>query len=171
MYGLLGKKRLSPDERAKRKWLTPYKRMQKAAEQGWCCKICSKLLPASFSIDHWNQLAVQPAETANDWENLCALCPTCHAQKSARERELYWDCERERKQGVSKYFQPHSKYFLKDPAPSLIPPCVKRRRIEREIENAKITKNAEIDGTMFAFASDHDKDEPSFKRRDTYQDN
>lgn len=104
----------------KRQWLTPYKRNQKAAEGGWRCFLCAMTLPALFHIDHiiplreWTDSNTNP----NAWENLCALCPSCHAKKSALETERYWDREHENRTGVSKYFNPHSKYYL----PPIKPP-------------------------------------------------
>ena len=100
---------------AQRVKLTPYKRNQIAAQGNWRCFQCSRLLPALFHIDHIIPLRDWPVSQqalANAWENLCALCPNCHADKSALETERYWDRENEIRTGVSKYFNPHSKYFL-----------------------------------------------------------
>lgn len=117
---------MSGDPKEKRVWLTPFKRNQIAAAQQWRCGDCQSLLPARFDIDHKKPLHLGGAAT--DLENLHALCPNCHAKKSALEMELYWDRERERRQGVSKYFQPHSRYYLQAPPAASEPPCIRLRR-------------------------------------------
>ena len=54
-----------------------------AAQQSWCCKLCSCLLPASFELDHILPLCDGGLD---DWTtNAQALCPTCHASKTQRE--------------------------------------------------------------------------------------
>jgi 5-methylcytosine-specific restriction endonuclease McrA len=53
-----------------------------AASQSWICTICSTLLSSAFQVDHvlplWNG-------GTDALENLCALCPSCHAIKTQRE--------------------------------------------------------------------------------------
>jgi hypothetical protein len=120
-----------------RQCLTPYKRNQKAAEGGWRCKMCAGLLPASYHIDHWIPLREWQGDSAraNAWDNLCALCPACHAKKTARETELYADRRRERKLRVSRYFQPHSKYYIPPPDPDSAPPFLRRRlQLQKELQ-------------------------------------
>lgn len=58
------------------------KRIIGAGQQWRCAGPCKKLLPASFQIDH-----IVPLHKSgpNVRENLQALCPTCHAEKSYRE--------------------------------------------------------------------------------------
>lgn len=95
-------------EKAKRKWLSPYKRNEKAASQFWRCLDCKQLLPALFHIDHRIPKSLGGQDT---WDNLAAICPACHAIKTAKELEQYWDRQREKIYHISKYFQPSSSFF------------------------------------------------------------
>lgn len=52
------------------------------AQQQWRCPVCKQLLPASFQIDH---IVALHKGGDNNRENLQALCPTCHAEKSYLE--------------------------------------------------------------------------------------
>lgn len=53
-----------------------------AASQGWKCGLCKCTLPACYQVDHkvplW-QLG------SNQAENLWALCPNCHGEKTLKE--------------------------------------------------------------------------------------
>jgi hypothetical protein len=53
-----------------------------ASKQGWKCRECSELLPATFEVDHIKRL--QHGGT-NDIDNLQALCPNCHRNKTMLE--------------------------------------------------------------------------------------
>jgi HNH endonuclease len=53
-----------------------------AAKQKWSCAICHSLLPASFQIDH---ITAQSVGGTHEWDNLRALCPTCHAEITASQ--------------------------------------------------------------------------------------
>lgn len=53
-----------------------------ASSQGWRCKKCEKILPASYEIDHIIPFSI----SSNDsHDNLQALCSNCHSSKSQRE--------------------------------------------------------------------------------------
>jgi 5-methylcytosine-specific restriction endonuclease McrA len=99
----------------KRRKLTPYKRNLIAAAGNWMCRGgCNHLLPAMFHIDHIRALCDGGEDTI---ENMRAICPGCHAVKSALEVERYWDRKREISSKTSKYFDPMSKYYLPTPVP------------------------------------------------------
>ena len=53
-----------------------------AASQNWCCKHCTKQLPAWFEVDHKIKLEYGGS---NDITNLEALCRECHGKKTALE--------------------------------------------------------------------------------------
>jgi hypothetical protein len=66
-----------------KRYISPYAKKLVAARQQWRCKICSRLLDASFEIDHIVPLF---RGGSNDSSNLQALCRSpCHMQKSALE--------------------------------------------------------------------------------------
>ena len=76
-----------------------------AAAQGWKCtgQACAreaKLLQATFEIDH---IIALRNGGSNNLDNLTALCPTCHRNKSIYDNnpDTY-----ERHTGKSKYFFP-----------------------------------------------------------------
>ena len=54
-----------------------------AASQAWVCAACDKLLTASYEVDH-----IEPVYLggSNDAENLQALCPECHHNKTQQDR-------------------------------------------------------------------------------------
>ena len=53
-----------------------------ASSQAWHCGNCKQLLNHTFEIDH--RIALINGGT-NDTENLVALCPLCHREKTARD--------------------------------------------------------------------------------------
>ncbi len=53
-----------------------------ASNQNWCCKHCSKQLPAWFEVDHVIKLEYGGS---NNVDNLEALCRDCHGKKTALE--------------------------------------------------------------------------------------
>lgn len=55
-----------------------------ASSQGWKCKKCNNLLPASYQIDH---IVPHCISKDDSYENLVALCPNCHANKTQKENE------------------------------------------------------------------------------------
>jgi len=81
-----GKLLKKPDQKSKpkRTFVTPMIRIEIAASQSWCCRICVKILPAYFHIDHtvplWN-------DGDDVLENLTALCISCHGEKTHNERK------------------------------------------------------------------------------------
>jgi len=54
-----------------------------AYNQKWCCNTCNILLPNTYEIDH----IVPHCLTGDDsFNNLQALCPNCHSQKTLKEQ-------------------------------------------------------------------------------------
>jgi 5-methylcytosine-specific restriction endonuclease McrA len=53
-----------------------------ASKQGWKCRQCQELLPATFEVDHIQRLQYGGS---NDIGNLQALCPNCHRSKTMLE--------------------------------------------------------------------------------------
>lgn len=53
------------------------------AEQKWRCNHCFKLLDETYQVDHKIPLY---QNGSNDRWNLQALCPNCHARKTAYEQ-------------------------------------------------------------------------------------
>jgi 5-methylcytosine-specific restriction protein A len=59
---------------SKKKWI--------AAKQGWKCRECSTVLPATYEVDHIIRLQ---HGGSNEIDNLQALCPSCHRNKTMME--------------------------------------------------------------------------------------
>lgn len=53
-----------------------------ASKQGWKCKECHQILPATFEVDHIIRLQYGGS---NEINNLQALCPNCHRNKTLIE--------------------------------------------------------------------------------------
>jgi hypothetical protein len=53
-----------------------------AAQQGWKCRECSEVLPATYEVDHIVRLQ---NGGSNEIDNLQALCPSCHRSKTMME--------------------------------------------------------------------------------------
>jgi|688.fasta_scaffold05266_14 hypothetical protein len=53
-----------------------------AAKQGWKCRECSEILPATYEVDHIIRLQ---NGGSNEIDNLQALCPSCHRNKTMME--------------------------------------------------------------------------------------
>eukprot|EP01125_Pyxidicula_operculata_P019643 TRINITY_DN712_c0_g2_i2.p1 TRINITY_DN712_c0_g2~~TRINITY_DN712_c0_g2_i2.p1 ORF type:complete len:1149 (+),score=276.09 TRINITY_DN712_c0_g2_i2:186-3449(+) len=71
--------------KAKKRTLTASDKKYVASLQGWQCAWCGNMLPARFEVDH----IVQHAEGGtDDPENLQALCPNCHADKTEMDRQV-----------------------------------------------------------------------------------
>lgn len=66
----------------KRKYLSDVIKKQIAASQSWKCASCHKILPPTYQIDHIIRWSICKS---HDPSNLQALCPDCHAQKTAIE--------------------------------------------------------------------------------------
>ena len=66
-----------------RKWTSSEKRAV-GARQNWKCACCQKLLPATFEIDHVTPLHLGGLDCCET--NAEALCNSCHAHKTLRER-------------------------------------------------------------------------------------
>jgi 5-methylcytosine-specific restriction endonuclease McrA len=87
------------------------RRLQIACRQEYKCAHCHKLLPWRFQIDHMVPLH---RGGSNGIANLQALCGTCHDLKSGHEFEIRNDIEREKRTGISKYFDPLSASYIAD---------------------------------------------------------
>ena len=69
----------------KRSWSADDKRFV-GARAGWKCESCVCVLPAAFEIDHVNPLEDGGLDCIDS--NAQALCPSCHATKTQRERRI-----------------------------------------------------------------------------------
>lgn len=74
---------LATKTKFERKRLSSYDRQDIAFKQNWRCKICYKLLPPTYEIDHRQPLFKGGADDKN---NMQALCRDCHGTKSMQER-------------------------------------------------------------------------------------
>jgi hypothetical protein len=54
-----------------------------AANQQWSCKMCNRMLEASYEVDHINPLY---NGGTNDINNLQALCRNCHGKKTINDK-------------------------------------------------------------------------------------
>ena len=68
-------------ERVKRS-VSETKKKFVASRQNWKCLTCGETLPSTYQVDH-----IVPLENygTNDIQNLRALCPNCHAMKTAMD--------------------------------------------------------------------------------------
>lgn len=81
--GIVMKRNVVPKRRTRRTRLSNYQRNCIAHKQLWQCSKCSILLPPTFQIDHITPIS----EGGNNMHvNLQAMCPNCHALKTADER-------------------------------------------------------------------------------------
>ena len=76
------RKILTSGGRATKRSVSETKKKFIAANQNWCCKHCSKQLPAWFEVDHVVKLEFGGSNEVN---NLEALCRECHGKKTALE--------------------------------------------------------------------------------------
>jgi len=53
-----------------------------ASNQEWKCGFCKQFLPPSYQIDH---IVPHSISNSDEYDNLMALCPTCHANKTQSE--------------------------------------------------------------------------------------
>jgi len=53
-----------------------------ASNQQWKCGFCKKILPPSYQIDH---IVPHSISNSDEEDNLMAMCPTCHANKTQTE--------------------------------------------------------------------------------------
>ena len=65
-----------------------------ASNQNWTCAECGSKLPPSFHVDHIDPLSKGGTDEV---DNLQAVCPNCHSEKSYKEQVL--DDVNEDKQG------------------------------------------------------------------------
>lgn len=62
--------------------VTDSKKKFVASKQGWKCRQCYEILPATFEVDHIRRLQ---HGGSNEIDNLQALCPNCHRNKTMME--------------------------------------------------------------------------------------
>jgi CO dehydrogenase/acetyl-CoA synthase alpha subunit len=78
------KSNTSTIEKSKRS-VSEGKKKYVASRQGWKCRECQDILPATFEVDHIQRLQ---HGGSNELENLQALCPNCHRSKTMLESML-----------------------------------------------------------------------------------
>lgn len=113
----------------KRKRLCNSARLQVMYNADYKCYDCKCVLPPTCEIDHiiplhhstWKDMpSIIAYNKANAYQNLCPLCPNCHAAKTRQERmarfRLQWDKDKKLdytchicKKTWSKYFKPSCK--------------------------------------------------------------
>ena len=74
--------RILKNSRSTKRSVSETKKKFVASNQNWCCKHCSKQLPAWFEVDHVVKLEYGGS---NNVDNLEALCRECHGKKTALE--------------------------------------------------------------------------------------
>jgi hypothetical protein len=79
-------KKLFGKKKARRRFSPDEKRIV-GAQQNWRCAQCQQALPAAFEVDHITPLWSGGEDTMN---NLQALCPNCHGDKTLHERMKMW---------------------------------------------------------------------------------
>ncbi len=94
---------------SKRVKLSNGKRLMIASRQGWRCNECSDLLAARFDIDHTDALCLGGPDVLS---NLVALCSNCHANKTTIEIQRYWDIQKEKRTGKSRFFDKTSVDYI-----------------------------------------------------------
>lgn len=100
----------------KRKFSTTH-RIEIAYKTKYKCNMCSKILPPTFEIDHIVELWEGGVD---EYDNLQALCPNCHAEKTRanilkkdeRFRKVFSKRAREFEENAFENFKfKKSKYF------------------------------------------------------------
>lgn len=97
-------------EASKRKYSTAH-RIEVAYHQKYRCNKCGILLPPTFQVDHIKELCDGGEDR---FENLQALCPNCHAQKTrlhSLKRGLFKEHFEEEYNNFNKFKYKKSKYF------------------------------------------------------------
>ena len=87
-YSTRYRTRAQQSENKIRRTIRPAVRNQIAASQRYCCQKCSHVFGATFHIDHIRALCLGGDDVL---QNLCALCPNCHAEKTSQDVKSYWD--------------------------------------------------------------------------------
>ena len=95
---------------AKRIKIRPSVRLIIAASQKYCCYICNNVLGAIFHIDHIRALCLNGD---NGLDNLCALCLSCHGDKTALDMQKYFDKKTEIRTGRSRFFEPYAAEYIR----------------------------------------------------------
>jgi 5-methylcytosine-specific restriction endonuclease McrA len=75
--------------------ISEYKRRCIAASQSWKCNVCMSSLSAVFQIDHIVPFSLSKN---SDSSNLQAVCPNCHAAKSASETKHLYEYNKKKKE-------------------------------------------------------------------------
>lgn len=75
-------KKILQNSKSTKRSVSETKKKFVASNQNWCCKHCSKQLPAWFEVDHVIKLEYGGS---NNVDNLEALCRECHGKKTALE--------------------------------------------------------------------------------------
>jgi len=117
-----------------RKRLTPAQKMRLCYEQEYKCFTCEILIPPTAQVDHHIPLH---KGGKNDWENLVALCPDCHSEKTqleAIEREAK---KRELNRGMSPYF-----LHVEETPMHEIPWYVLKRQLKLDLERSRKNQNS-----------------------------
>lgn len=89
--------------------LTEAKKRRIAAQQGYLCAYCHRVLPSSWCMDH-----VIPLHKggSNSLDNFQVLCGTCHNEKSLTEMIVLNEEKRAQASQSSRYFDPLSLDFI-----------------------------------------------------------
>lgn len=94
--------------------IRPGVRLQIAAQNGYRCSVCDQTLGPVFHIDHVVALC---NGGDNSLCNLQAVCPNCHAAKTAIDTQRFWDKQTEIRTGVSRFFNPMAYEYLPQTCP------------------------------------------------------
>jgi ribosomal protein S27AE len=82
LYNIINTLKISKQISKKRPHLSETIKKKVAASQSWNCAICKKQLSHTYQIDHkipWHIIK------SHEFSNLQALCPNCHAEKTAND--------------------------------------------------------------------------------------
>lgn len=85
----------------KRAKIRPSMKLKIAAGQKYTCFYCKNILGAQFHIDHIIPLCLGGEDRIN---NLNALCPNCHSEKTVNDMQKYYDKQKEIRTGKSRFF-------------------------------------------------------------------
>lgn len=91
-----------------RKQLTTAQKLAVGGRQKWTCHTCHKTLGSHMIFDHIVPLW---QGGTNHLDNLCALCLTCDAEKTRRDKQRYFAACQEGVQRTSRYFDPGSAFY------------------------------------------------------------
>lgn len=80
-----------------------------AARQGYVCARCRQLLSSVWVADHRVPLHLGGTNAVSNCQILCAAC---HAEKTQHEQQCQAAVRREKRTGVSRYWEPCSPAFV-----------------------------------------------------------